>query len=221
MNENSLFITFEGGEGSGKTTQIKLLSGWMKKRNIEHIATKEPGNTQIKECVQMREILLNPKNELVPNAELLLFLSDRAQHVDKLIRPSLAEGKHVICDRYADSTRVYQSARGLDKLKIENLIDFATGGLIPDLTFVLDIPIEIGLKRAKAKSIYKEGDRMEKADNIFHQDVRHGFLKLGESITEQRRIKIINVAPPKSIEEIHQEIVKCISEKLWINEIED
>lgn len=220
-NEKIIFISFEGGEGGGKTTQVKLLSDWMTKRSIDHITTKEPGSNELQECIQIREVLLNPKNDLVPNAELLLFLADRAQHVDKLIKPSLSSGKHVICDRYSDSTRVYQSARGLNKAKIDVLIDFATGNLKPDLTFILDVPVEVGLKRAKAKSIYKDGDRMEKADSLFHQDVRYGFLKLGESISEQHRIKIINVSPPKSIMEIHQEIVKCVSEKLWLNETED
>lgn len=219
--ERGLFFTLEGGEGGGKSTQAKLLSEWMDKRGIEYVLTKEPGSNYIAECVKIRELLLNPKDDLSPNTELLLFLADRAAHVDKLIKPALENGKHVICDRYADSTRVYQCARGLSRAKIDLLIDFATNGLQPDLTIVLDVPVEVGLKRAKAKSIYKDGDRMEKADNKFHQDVRHGFLKLAESITERHRFKVINAAPPKTIEEIHEEIIKCVSKKLWIEEVEE
>lgn len=213
-----LFITFEGGEGAGKSTQIQLLSEWMEKRNIEHVLTKEPGSNMIEECVKIRELLLNPDNNLSANSELLLFLADRAQHVDKLIKPSLQSGKHVICDRYSDSTRVYQCARGLSRVKVDMLIDFATNNLKPDLTFILDIPVEVGLERAKAKSIYKEGDRMEMAGNKFHQDVRHGFLKLAENIVEKYRFKIINASPPKNVEEIHKEIIEVISKKLWIEE---
>ncbi|MFA5048771.1 MAG: dTMP kinase [Patescibacteria group bacterium] len=220
MTEKTLFITLEGGDGAGKSTQIKLLSDWMNKRSISHILTKEPGSSYVAECVKIRELLLNPGNDLATNTELLLFLADRAQHVTKLIKPTLNEGKHVICDRYSDSTRIYQCARGLSRSKVDMLIDFATYGLKPDLTFILDIPVEIGLKRAKAKSAYKEGDRMESAGTKFHEDVRHGFLKLAESITEHR-FRVINVAPPKTIEEIHKEIIEHVSKKLWIDEMEN
>lgn len=219
--DRGIFFTLEGGEGGGKTTQAKMLSEWMKERSIKHVLTKEPGSPEIPECVGFRELLLNPKHDLVPTSELMLFLADRAQHVEKLIRPSLENGIHVICDRYSDSTRVYQCARGLSRQKIDVLLDFATGGLIPDLTFVLDVPIEVGLDRAKAKSIYREGDRMEKAGDRFHEDVRYGFLKLAESISEQHRFRIVNAAPPRSIEDIHGEIIKYVSKKLWIGNWED
>lgn len=220
MAEKTLFITLEGGEGAGKSTQIQLLSDWMTKRSIAHILTKEPGSNHVDECVKIRELLLNPKHDLSNNTELLLFLADRAQHVTKLIKPAIEEGKHVICDRYADSTRVYQCARGLSRSKVDMLIDFATDGLKPDLTFILDIPVDVGLKRAKAKSVYKDGDRMEIAGTKFHEDVRHGFLKLAENIAEHR-FRVINVAPPKTIEEIHKEIVEHVSKKLWIEEMEN
>lgn len=212
-----LFISFEGGEGGGKTTQAKLLSEWMEKRGIPYILTKEPGTPYIEECKAIRELLLNPKNKLSDAAELLLFLADRAQHVGELILPSLTEGKHVICDRYADSTRVYQCARGFGRDKIDMLLEFATGGVMPNLTFILDVPVDVGLDRAKAKSIYKEGDRMENAGLKFHEDVRYGFLKLAESIAEQHRFHIVDAAPPKTVEQIHEEIVKEISKKIWVN----
>ena len=213
-----LFISFEGGEGAGKSTQARLLYEWMNKRNIPCVFTKEPGSDHIKECVKIREMLLNPQYTLTAPAELLLFLADRAQHVNFFIKPSLDSGKHVICDRYADSTRIYQSARGLDRSTIDLLLGFATGGLMPDVTFLLDIPVDIGLERAKAKSIYKEGDRIEKAGKDFHEAVRFGFLKLAESITEEHRFQVINSSPPKTLEETHQEIISCISNKLWIGE---
>lgn len=215
----ALFITLEGGEGGGKTTQAELLSKWMADRGIPHKLTKEPGSSHIKECLQIRELLLNPTNSLVAPSELLLFLADRSQHVHNLIKPTLAAGEHVICDRYSDSTRVYQCARGLSRDKVDMLLDFATDGLLPDLTFVLDLPVEVGLARAKAKSIYKEGDRMEKAGTQFHEDVRYGFLKLAESIKEQHRFQIINAAPPKTIEQIHEEIIKHVSQKIWVKDL--
>jgi dTMP kinase len=218
MNK-ALFITLEGGEGGGKTTQADLLSKWMTGRGIAHKLTKEPGSSHIKECVKIRELLLNPTNSLVASSELLLFLADRSQHVHNLIKPTLDAGEHVICDRYSDSTRVYQCARGLSRDKVDILLDFATDGLLPDLTFVLDIPVEIGLERAKAKSIYKEGDRMEKAGTQFHEDVRYGFLKLAESIEEQHRFQIIDAAPPKSIDQVHEEIIVHISKKIWVSNI--
>jgi dTMP kinase len=215
----AIFITFEGGEGVGKTTQVKLLYNWMKERNIPCVVTREPGTDHIEECMKIRELLLNPQNTLCHTSELLLFLADRAQHVENFIKPTLAKGIHVICDRYIDSTRVYQCTRGLSRNKVDLLLDFATSGLLPDITFLLDIPVCIGLERAKAKSIYKEGDRMEKAGLKFHEDVRYGFLKLAESVSECHRFRIINAAPPKTIDDTHQEIVRLISEKLWINEV--
>jgi len=213
-----LLITLEGGEGSGKTTQARLLFDWMQKRKIPCVLTKEPGSEHIEECVKIRELLLNPQNTLSSSSELLLFLADRAQHVNSLIKPSLEAGKHVICDRYADSTRVYQSVRGFSRDKIDTLLDFATGGLMPDVTFLLDIPVDIGLERAKAKSIYKDGDRMEKAGREFHEAVRFGFLKLAESVSEEHRFQVINSSPPKALEETHQEIVTLVSQKLWAEE---
>jgi len=216
-----MFVTFEGGEGSGKSTQTQLLSDWMKKRNIPHVLTKEPGCPYIQECVKIRELLLDPKNELTTTAELLLFLSDRAQHVEMFIRKQLEKGVHVIGDRFSDSTRIYQCARGFSRSKIDMLLELATGGLTPDLTILLDVPTSIGLERAKAKSIFKDGDRMEQAGARFHEDVRHGFLKLAESLSERHRFVVIGTSPPKTIAETHEEIVKHISKKLWVDGSEE
>ncbi len=209
-----LFITFEGGEGSGKTTQAKLLSKWMSDRNIQHVLTKEPGCSELEECVKIRKVLLDPQNKLASRTELLLFLADRAQHVEKFIMPSLENGVHVICDRYSDSTRVYQSTRGLDRNKINMLIDYSTLGLEPDLTIIFDLPVEVGLIRARNGSQYENGDRIEREGIRFHETVRLGFLKLIESISN-RDFYLIDSAPPKNIEEIHEEVVDKISKKLW------
>jgi len=216
-----LFISFEGGEGGGKTTQAELLSKWMKERGIPHILTKEPGTPHIEECKKIRELLLNPKNNICSKSELLLFLADRAQHVNNLIKPSLEENKHIICDRFSDSTLVYQNIRGFSRDKIDLLLEFSTDGVMPDITFILDVPVNTGLNRAKAKSIYKEGDRIENAGFKFHEDVRYGFLKLAESIAEQHRFVVINASPPKTIEQIHEEVVNIISKKIWVNGLMD
>lgn len=211
-----LFITFEGGEGGGKTTQVNKLSEWMKERGIKHEITKEPGCQHIEECVKIRQLLLDPSNNLRPTSELLLFLADRAQHVECFIRPQLESGVHVLCDRFSDSTRIYQGARGFSRSKVDFLLDFATTGLNPDLTFVLDVPVDVGLTRARAKSIYKEGDRMEMAGVQFHEDVRHGFLRLAENVKETR-FHVINAAPPHTVDQIHTEVTEVLSRRLWTN----
>lgn len=213
MKEKGLFITLEGGEGSGKTTQAQMLSEWMGKRNIPHVLTKEPGS-DILECKKIRKLLLDPNNSLVPRTELLLFLADRAQHVEKLIRPNLEKGVHVICDRYSDSTRVYQSARGLSRQNIDLLLDFTTDKLDPNVTFILDVPVHVGLKRAKAKSIYKDGDRMEMAGLKYHEDVRHGFLKLADNLSAGRFYLV--ETEHKTLDDVHQCVVEHISKKLWL-----
>lgn len=215
-----LFITFEGGEGGGKTTQVQKLSEWMKSRGIAHIVTKEPGCELSVECKKIRKLLLEPSNDLAARTELLLFLADRAQHVEKVIKPHLQKGVHVLCDRYSDSTRVYQCARGLSRSKVDLLLDFTTDSLDPNLTFILDVPVTVGLERARAKSIYKDGDRMEMAGIKFHEDVRHGFLKLTEGLNGGNRFALINAAPPRTIEDIHNEVVKVVSNKLWTEQQE-
>lgn len=216
--KKGLFITFEGGDGSGKTTQIQKLTEWMMSRGIKHVVTKEPGCPHLLECVKIRQLVLDPKNDIASRAELLLFLADRAQHVEKFIRPKLAEGVHVLCDRYSDSTRVYQGSRGLSRQKIDSLLEFTTDSLDPDLTFLLDVPVEVGLLRAREKSAYKGGDRMEQAGLQFHEDVRHGFLKLAENIRE-KRFCVINAAPPKTVEQVHEEVTTEVSRRLWVNEV--
>lgn len=211
-----LFVTFEGGEGAGKTTQIELLSQWMLKLNIPHVLTKEPGSPHLEECVKIRKLLLDPSSNLTPTSELMLFLADRAQHVANLIRPKLGAGTHVICDRYIDSTRVYQGvSRGLGRTRLDPMLDYATGGLVPDVTFVFDVPPEVGLQRARAKA--GGGDRIEREALDFHMRVRQGFLKLAESLSDQGRIILINAAPPKTVEAIHEEVIAHMSKRLWVD----
>ena len=170
------FITFEGIEGSGKTTQIRLLMDWLKARETPVLLTREPGGTNIGE--QIRGALLNPDNtEMTPEAEILLFSAARAQLVRQVIRPHLDAGWVVICDRFADSTFAYQGyGHGLPMDDLMAITQFATGGLWPDLTIYLDLDVETGLQRKAATP--EEWNRMEAQAVAFHQRVRQGYLAL-------------------------------------------
>jgi len=173
----SLFITFEGPEGSGKTTQLKLLAEWLREQGRDVLATREPGGTAISEAI--RGILLDPTHtEMQPEAEILLFSAARAQIVAQVIRPHLQGGGIVLCDRYADSTLAYQGyGRGLDLDTLCAITAFATGGLVPDLTIYLDIAIEKGLQR----KLPQEWNRLEAQALAFHQRVREGYLEMAAS----------------------------------------
>jgi len=175
-----MFITFEGVEGSSKTTQAGLLSEWLGDQNINHLLTKEPGTIISKECRQIRKLLLDPANDIAVRAEFFLYLADRAQHVDRIIQPALAADKWVISDRFFDSTKIYQGrARGLGIEVIEPMIQYASYGLMPDLTFVMDLPVEIGLARARSSNTeFAGGDRIEQEHIDFHRDLRKGFKEL-------------------------------------------
>ena len=170
------FITFEGIEGSGKTTQIRLLMDWFKQRTHRALLTREPGGTSIGE--QVRAVLLNPINtEMTPEAEILLFSAARAQIVREVIRPRLDEGWIVICDRFADGTLAYQGyGHGLPLDDLLRITEFATGGLWPDLTIYLDLDVETGLRRKAATP--EEWNRMEAKEVAFHKRVRQGYLAL-------------------------------------------
>ncbi len=190
------FITFEGIEGSGKTTQIHLLLDWLKQRTERALLTREPGGTSIGE--QIRAILLNPANtEMTPEAEILLFSAARAQIVREVIRPRLAEGWIVICDRFADSTLAYQGyGHGLPLDDLLNITAFATGGLWPDLTVYLDLDVETGLQRKAATP--EEWNRMEAQAVEFHQRVRRGYLALAAQ-NPQRWLVVDAAQSPASI----------------------
>jgi dTMP kinase len=173
----SLFITFEGPEGCGKSTQMYLLSTYLKERGFDVLNTREPGSTPIGE--RIRVILLDPAHtEMEPATEFLLFSAARAQHVEQVIRPHLAKGGVVLCDRYADSSLAYQGyGHQLDLETLRKITHFATGGLKPDLTLYLDVPVEVGLRR-KAGRGGDAWNRMEQKAIAFHERVRNGYLAM-------------------------------------------
>ncbi len=212
-----MFITFEGIEGSSKTTQAILLSQWLNELKIGHLLTKEPGASISKECRQIRKLLLDPESDIVSKAEFFLYLADRAQHVEKIIRPALDEGKLVISDRYSDSTYVYQGwGRRLDSEKIGPMIDFAANYLEPDITFIMDLPAQVGLKRARESNTeFKGGDRFEKEELQFHERLRIGFLQVYGN-NEYGRCKLLDAT--ETIEELHKEVKHILSPYLLTKE---
>ncbi|MBI4126688.1 MAG: dTMP kinase [Deltaproteobacteria bacterium] len=205
--EHGLFITFEGIEGCGKSTQLKLVADDLKAKGCDVVTTREPGGTVIGD--QIRRILLAPEHKnLEPLAELFLYAAARAQHVHELIRPELARGKVVLCDRYVDATRAYQgAARQIDPQILERLIDVPTGGLMPTLTLILDCPVEVGLRRAVTRNAQHpttKEDRFEREARDFHERVRLGYLAIAKQ--EPKRVKIIDATG--SVESIHQTILQ-------------
>lgn len=193
-----LFITFEGIEGCGKTTQVKRLGERLTEYDIEFISTFEPGGTRIGQ--KIRRILLDPGNNgLTPLAELLLYVADRAQHVEEVIKPALEAGKWVICDRFMDATQVYQgAARGQDMKMIQALNNRATQGIRPDITFLLDCPEEVGLKRAKARNSResaRDQDRFERESIVFHRKIRKAYLHLARR--DRKRFVVIDATMPE------------------------
>lgn len=195
-----LFITFEGGDGCGKTTQIKLLDEYLRNKGYNTLLTREPGSKGL--GVKLREILLNYDGEVSPTAESFLFLADRAQHIDCIIKPALEKGVIILCDRHTDSTVAYQGyGRGLDIEQIHKLNKIATGGLKPDLTIVLDVDVETSQKR-----VGTEKDRMESAGIEFFERVRKGFLEIAKQ--EPERVKVVDST--QTIEEIHKQILELI-----------
>lgn len=208
------FITLEGVEGSGKSTQIKLIQDYLTDLGYESIITYEPGDTKI--GLDIRKILLNPNyNNLVDKTELLLYTAERAQHVEEVIKPALAKGKIVISDRYTDATLAYQGyARGLDKKLIDRLNIIATEGLEPDLTLLLDIDPKLSLQRAKKVTLESgnKGDRIESEKISFHQKVRQGYLDLAK---RESRVEVIEAND--SINKIFNKI-KILLQKRLIRE---
>ena len=199
--KKGLFITFEGADGCGKTTQMKLLAEYLEQKGIDVVLTREPGGKGLGEKV--REILLNYEGPVSDRCESFLFLADRAQNIDIIVKPAVEEGKIVLCDRHIDSTVAYQGyGRGLDIKRINMLNDIATNGQKPELTFVFDIDVETSMQR-----IGKEKDRMESAGIDFHNRVRQGYLELAKQ--EPQRIKVLDAT--KSINEIRQEVISLIS----------
>lgn len=200
MVDRGLFITFEGADGCGKTTQLNMLAEYLTEKGFDVVVTREPGAKGLGE--KLRDILLNYEGVVSDRCEAFLFLADRAQHVDVIVKPAVALGKIVLCDRHTDSTVAYQGyGRGQDIDRINLLNNIATDGMKPDLTFVFDIDVETSQQRVGA-----EKDRMESAGMDFHNRVRQGYLKLAEN--EPNRIKVIDAK--KSIPDIHDEVLEII-----------
>ncbi len=208
-----MLITFEGGEGSGKTTLCDKMAEYLEKKGGGVLKVHEPGGTKLGE--EIKKLLLEDGGyELNPKAELFLFLASRAQLVEEVIRPALGKGKFVLCDRYIDSTVAYQAyGRGVDENTARDLNKFTVGTLEPDLTIVLDVETPVGLKRAREREKLngREGDRIEKAMLGFHQRVRQGYLSLVRA--EPARIKMVNGEDDmKKIERsVKRHIENCLS----------
>ena len=198
--KKGLFITFEGADGCGKSTQMQLLKQYLQNKGYNIVETREPGGKGLGE--KIREILLNYDGEVSDRCESFLFLADRAQNIDVIVKPAIRDGKIVLCDRHTDSSVAYQGyGRGLDIEEINRLNTLSTGGLKPDLTYVFDVDIETSMTR-----VGKEKDRMESAGDEFFNKVRKGYLEIAKQ--EPERVKVINAK--NDIETVFQDVLKEI-----------
>ncbi len=214
------FISFEGGEGSGKSTQMRRLVSWLEGEGVTVVVSKEPGGTEIGR--KIREILLNPETKgLTSRSELLLYEADRAQHAEEVLRPALQDGKIIVSDRFADSSTVYQGmSRGLGRKWVETLNHFATEGIQPDIVILLDLPERIGLKRIRSRlknDVWLGGvrrkvklDRLDGEKQSFHRLVRRGFLSLARLYP--KRFAVLDAR--KSETELALEIQSLVKAKL-------
>lgn len=203
-----MFITFEGPDGSGKTTQVKRIGRKLIEKGFDIVYTREPGGTEISN--QVREILMNMKNkQMCPRTEILLFCAARAQLVEEVIRPALQSEKIVISDRYADSTLAYQGyGHGFEQETLKHILNFATGNLWPDLTFLLDISAEKGLRRRISNQ--EEWNRMDDYQLAFHERVRKGYHQL--AAVDPQRWEIIDADQPE--EAVENEIMQRLARRL-------
>ena len=202
------FITFEGIDGSGKSTQLRMLADTLRERGVDILVTREPGGTPLGR--RLREAFLETEETVAPMAELLSFAADRAQHVEFLIKPSIAHGRVVISDRYADATFAYQGAgRGFTEEQVKSVIELATGGLKPDLTLFFDIPVEEAIRRMNVRDeAQAKRNRMDEETAEFYGRVRESYL--GIASREPERFKIIEAE--RSVEAIHSEVVAMVAE---------
>ena len=206
-----MFITLEGPEGSGKTMQLPKLAEYLRQSGFDVLTTREPGGTSISE--QIRTVLHNLENkEMNPRTEILLFQASRAQLVEQVIRPHLAKGGIVVSDRYADSTLAYQGyGHQIEIEPLRVLVTFATGGLKPDLTILLDVDVEVGLRRKELKG---EWNRLDAYDLDFHQRVRQGYLRLIQEEPE-RWVLVDASQPPKQVQ---SDMRRVVAERLHISQ---
>ena len=209
----SLFITFEGPDGSGKSTQINLIANYLKDLGYRVFCTREPGGTAIGD--QIRQVLHDVNNtEMTPRAEILLYSASRAQHVEQIILPHLAGGEMVLCDRYADSTYAYQGyGRQLDFDMLRLITRFATQDLKPDLTVYLDLPVEEGLRRKEKANTAGQGEwnRMDQLELEFHLRVREGYLEMARTEPERWLVVDATQSKRKIAEIIWQRVSQLLS----------
>lgn len=202
------FLTFEGIDGCGKSTQLRLLASELRIRGFEVITTREPGGTPFGN--RLREVLLDAEEQVDPLAELLMFAADRAQHVRALVRPALEAGQIILSDRYADATVAYQGAgRGFSSRTIQQVVKLATDGLKPDLTLFFDLPVTESLMRTRQR--HGEGvkvDRLDIEDVEFYTRVRKAYLEIAQA--EPNRIQIIDASG--AVEEIHVRVMEVVNE---------
>jgi dTMP kinase len=210
------FITFEGGEGSGKSTQIKLLSDYLKQKNQQAVLTKEPGGTPL--GLELRRILVEGDvSKMDANAEALLFFADRRIHLTQKVWPALESGMWVLSDRFADSTMAYQYYaydKRLSKEDINALYTFTVGNFKPDLTLILDIDPKIGLARSfkKAETMEHKETRNENHELLWHRNLRQGYLEIARE--EPNRCVVVDA--DRSVDDLHREIVKIVSERFGV-----
>ncbi|MCP5464177.1 MAG: dTMP kinase [Deltaproteobacteria bacterium] len=208
-----MFLTFEGVEGSGKTTQMKLLAEALEKQGDTVVLTREPGGTPIGD--QIRQILLDANNkEMVPDCEVLLYYAARAQHIQEKIKPSLEQGKVVLCDRFVEASVAYQGyGRGISLQNLGFLGELVLDGLRPDLTILFDMPVEVGLeralKRASGLEAAQKEDRFEQEQKSFHEKVRAGYLEMAKK--EPNRFVVVNA--DQTVQDLHAEILGIVLNK--------
>ncbi len=207
------FVSFEGGDGTGKTTQIHALENYLVQQGRSCVVTREPGGTSLGKLI--RQVLLEVGgHDIAPSTELFLYLADRAQHVNEIIRPALAAGNIVLCDRFTDSTLAYQGyGRGIDLKLLRQINNVADGGVRPDLTFLLDCPVAVGLGRTSRRSSVEgqpREDRFERETIEFHEKIRAGFLAMAGA--DPARFRIVDVS--RSAAEVARDIKRIADQEL-------
>ena len=200
------FITFEGIDGSGKSTQLRLLANFLRAQGCDIVLTREPGGTPL--GLRLRAALLDSHEQVDPLTELLVFAADRAQHVRRLLRPSLQAGRIVLSDRYADATVAYQGAgRGFSPQLISQIVELATEGLKPDLTLLFDLPVDACLERTRRRTEGKhKGDRLDAENAAFHTRVRNEYLRLASA--EPERVKLVDTSG--AVEYTHEQVKEIL-----------